>query len=670
MSLAGSPQMKIESISLKNFRCFGPVSTRIQLSSQVTTLIGPNGAGKTAALLALLRLFGPSEDLRKLRPSDFYVPPDEQVTPAERKLRIEVILGFPELKKKTKQARDSVPPFFSQMAANKDGDLKCRIVLDGTWTEDGTADGAVEARASVVRTLDDEFTEEQSAHLMPSDRGRIQVVYVPASRDASAQVTSLLRGRIWRAIQWSKTTKAAVKKAADDLAKIFDSEPAVNHITKAIRKRWSKLHDAGTDTTPAFRPMDRRFEDFIRKVELVFQSDELGRDRGIAQLSDGQRSMLHLAMTASVMDVEQSLGDLFNGEFNADLVPVPALTVIAVEEPENCLAPFYLSRIISQVQELASRPNAQALVSSHSASILGRTDPEDIRHFRLDPSTRIAAVRRINMPAQPDESAKFVREAVQAYPELYFARLVILGEGASEKIVLPRIAAAMGLEIDTSFVAVVPLGGRHVQHMWRLLEGLNIPHLTLLDFDLGRHGGAWGRLKTVMEQLRDSGMKPADLLGEPGADATRLKTIIDTFANGTGTETSKLASWRKHLECHGVFFSYRLDLDWMMMRAFPSAYQVLGTPGSRGPKGPTARKAVLGAKCNADLYPKSLDRDFAWYRYLFVNRGKPATHLSALARIPDDKLKSNSPRVLKRLLAQAASMLAVSDETEPDDILI
>ena len=36
---------------------------------------------------------------------------------------------------------------------------------------------------------------------------------------------------------------------------------------------------------------------------------------------------------------------------------------------------------------------------------------------------------------------------MRAYPELYFARLVIFGEGDSEQIVLPRVLAAAGIGI-------------------------------------------------------------------------------------------------------------------------------------------------------------------------------------------------------------------------------
>jgi hypothetical protein len=63
------------------------------------------------------------------------------------------------------------------------------------------------------------------------------------------------------------------------------------------------------------------------------------------RLSDGQRSLFHLAMTAATLDVEARIAaDPAAVGFHADGVPLPALTLIAVEEPENNLAPFYLSR--------------------------------------------------------------------------------------------------------------------------------------------------------------------------------------------------------------------------------------------------------------------------------------------------------------------------------------
>jgi len=50
--------MKIDKVTLQNFRCFGPRGTKIRFQSGVTVFVGANGSGKTAAFQALSRLFG------------------------------------------------------------------------------------------------------------------------------------------------------------------------------------------------------------------------------------------------------------------------------------------------------------------------------------------------------------------------------------------------------------------------------------------------------------------------------------------------------------------------------------------------------------------------------------------------------------------------------------
>ncbi|MCD8551010.1 MAG: ATP-dependent endonuclease, partial [Shewanella xiamenensis] len=82
-----------------------------------------------------------------------------------------------------------------------------------------------------------------------------------------------------------------------------------------------------------------------------------------------------------------------------------------------------------------------------------------------------------------------------------FSKLVILGEGDSEQIVLPKLLEHFAKDIDGHSISVVPLGGRHVNHFWRLLNSLKIPFVTLLDFDIDRNGGGFGRMKYVVEQL-------------------------------------------------------------------------------------------------------------------------------------------------------------------------
>src|SRR4051812_31762011 len=87
----------IESVTLTNFRCFGPEPVTIALDSSLTVMVGTNGTGKSATFDALARLFGVTHEERRVRPDDFHVPVDEEDVPATRQLSIDVVIGFPEL---------------------------------------------------------------------------------------------------------------------------------------------------------------------------------------------------------------------------------------------------------------------------------------------------------------------------------------------------------------------------------------------------------------------------------------------------------------------------------------------------------------------------------------------------------------------------------------------
>jgi len=233
----------------------------------------------------------------------------------------------------------------------------------------------------------------------------------------------------------------------------------------------------------------------------------------------------------------------------------------------------------------------------------------------------------------------------------------VLGEGASEEVVLPRLADALGFAIDRSFVAVVPLGGRHVNHLWRLLTDLDIPHATLLDLDWGRAGGGWGRIKTACAQLLENGVSPRALFGEH-LHADGPAANLAAFGGLPADDAANLDGWAKWLRQFGVFFCAPLDLDYSMLRAFPAPYQV-AEAGRQGPSNRgDPRTAVLGDDGVPALYPADHDGPLRWYRYLFLGRGKPSTHVRVLSRLPDVDLAAGAPEELRALLTTMVARLA------------
>jgi putative ATP-dependent endonuclease of OLD family len=586
--------MKIDSITIKGFRCFGDIPKTIKLSDGITAFVGANGSGKTAVLEAILRVFGITGKQRTILRTDFNTSSntvDEDSSTHE--LYIDIRIVFPELSKNTLEKDPGVPACFRHMVVDEpNGKPFARVRLEANWVNDGTVDGDIKQNLYWVQTTDELPTNEKKITCEAIDRSRIQVHYIPAIRDPSSQLTSnsgAMIGRLLKAIEWSSATQESIKATSEQIREVFGKESAINTINQTITSRWKELYSDNFDAQPELNIASKQFEDIVRKLNIVFSPTEFNGERDLDTLSDGQKSLFYFSLVASIFEIERKFIDKKNEfvnnktddnenpddadydinkasitGFHSNRLLTPALTIFAFEEPENHLAPYFLSRIIKQIQSIVDKYPAQAVITSHSPAILGRIEPEEIRHFRLDIQSRTAIIKEIKLPSNAEQEAKYVREAVKAYPELYFAKFVILGEGDSEQILLPKLASAMELDVDTSFVAIVPLGGRHVNHFWKLLNDLKIPYATLLDLDIERHNGGWGRIKDAVDQLiaigkdLQSGLKYQNNQGEEiEITYEQLKTLPKENA-----EIDK--DLLTHLEekfC--VFYSEPLDIDMM-----------------------------------------------------------------------------------------------------------
>lgn len=665
--------MKIENIKLRNFRCFGPEWTELNFQEQVTAFVGSNGSGKTALFQALCRMFGITRSERSVIKRDFHINRDEEELPDGRSLEIECLLGFPELDNgEDDEGEDvnAVPDFFNHMAASApDEPLKVRIRLVATWIEDGTPDGTVEEDVRWITTLADEFEWETCPKVSTVDRASIQVVYVPALRNAADRVTELLKGRLWNAALWSADLSERATEGARLIQDQFNEEAPANFIIERLTRRWQQVYEGDTDTTPNLQLIESRIDDLVRRAEFVFSPDEAGRDRSLTDLSDGQRSLFHIALTAATLEAERDALAMAvpASPFDQEKLRRTHLTVLAIEEPENSLSPFFLSRIMTQAREIGEMGTAQALISSHSASILNRIEADEVRYFRLDRQTRVASVKALTLPEGDVEASTYVRLAVRSYPELYFARFVILAEGESERIVLPRLAEAKGVPLDPSFVPVVPLGGRYVSHFWRLLTDLGIPYATLLDFDLGRaHGGA-NMIRTAFKALEEINR---ELVENPFvADGTIDLDELEGLADDDVLDDWEDNSWLQALRHEAVFFSDPIDLDFAMLAAFPTAYQN-PNPGGRGPRTTEEaiaekKKVVLKTNGNPDIYDADTWNDcFAWYPYLFLSRSKPETHLAALSKLNQRRLARHAQPELRALIDHVKEVLYPQPDQE------
>jgi putative ATP-dependent endonuclease of OLD family len=713
--------MHISTVTLSGFQCFGPEPTQISLEDEVTALIGANSSGKTALLEALLRLFGASQSQRRVHRGDFYMAPgesldDEDVT--ERSLWIEARIEIPEL---LEGANSAVAPFFQKTHITGEGPPYIRARLEATWREDVTPEGSIQENAfwvSAEGEPTDDIPDADKEPMRTYDRGKILVEYIPAQRDAVEEVrrkTGSVVSRLLDAVNWSDDVKNDIEEAAKTIREAASGEEALQIINENLGDQWGQLHRGPYDANPTLHVVKQQFRELIQSVDVSFQPTEVGDEHNVDDLSDGLQSLFHLSLLLSYYRIlialasEDSTPEDVNsndttdstgggavpvsvveeaGETHeADIIPgtegeshdegksdgaereeaflrnkidPPSLVVLALEEPENHLSPYYLSRIIAQIRDLVDSVRVQSLLTSHSASTLTRIKPEEIRHLRLRRENRTSHVVPIQLPSEPDELHKYVRQAVRAFPELYFAKFVVFGEGDSEEIVLPRLAEAIGMQFDPSFVAMVPLGGRHVNHFWRLVTNLGISHATLLDLDVGRNGGGWGRIQYALKQLLEVGHDPANVLNVNDGPTLSEEDLESLSENRDLADREEIDVWIEHLESFGVFFSQPLDLDWSMLTSFEDAYQETALDGPQGGVENAIEAVLKGENVyeeanEAGFYGDEDEDRFRWYRYLFSSRSKPQSHLGALSSIPasDDGAANQIPDELKKLLNYA-----------------
>lgn len=641
--------MQLRRLRVSGFRSAGPDPVELTLEES-TFLLGPNGAGKTAFLHALGRMFGSEASLRRFSRGDFHVPLGEAPeTAAARSLWLEAEFDFPELgdhDKAPSVASTTVPPHFAHMRMNdRDGLPTVRFRLNAHLDENG----GITDDLVYVLAVDGKDEPIRTAVVNRYDRGTIQVHYLPARRDPADHVSyaaNSLLGRLLRAADWS-AERAAVNELGKTISDALAANTAIARVVEDLGGKWRSLHAGSFLTSPGLSFTHSEIEGILRYVTLEFAPGPGQQVVDFSLLSDGQQSLLYVALVMTAHAAGRSCLDGGTDAFDVDVLRPPVFTLLAMEEPENSLSPHYLGRILTALTEMARGRDAQIVVATHSASLMRRVEPRQVRYLCLD-NHRRTSVATVTMPPSSTEEYKFVREALHAYPELYFARLVVLGEGDSEEIVIPRCLRAMGFEADAMSISVAPLGGRHVNHFWRLLNQLGIPHVTLLDLDVGRYQGGWGRIKYAASQLV-AFREPSSL----DFDQEEIKDLHTTSSDVRG-EAGQV--WIERLEKHGVFFSEPMDLDFAMLQCFPGSYSV-SQEEKRQPDEKLVA-AVLGETGSPGAYKEDEKLLFPVYSRRFKGSGsKPAGHISALSTLEDTELKGSMPVPIGRLIERVGSIL-------------
>ncbi len=658
--------MQITKLKIKGFRSFGLEET-INIKNSLTTFIGLNSSGKTAALESLRKLFGLTSQERGLLPEDFHIAYNETPATVEsRDLSIEVRIEFEDNEPET------IPHFFTHMVIDgEDEKPYIRLRLEGKWNKSKIVpNGEILSNLYFIKVPENEPEDEEAKQLFPGYlKSLFQVIYVPAIRKPSEQIryaTGTILYRVLRNITWEDSFRDKFQEQMNVITTDFKGIAEVKNIQDSISSFWSKFHKDSRYSQSDLTFGGNDVDSILKKLEISFSPSATSRPYSVNDLGEGYRSLFYLTLVCALLDIEEKAA----AKTKEIGISHPLLTILAIEEPENHIAPQLLGRVVKILSTIGERKNSQIFISCHTPAIVKRISPESILHFRITESFE-SKVKHIVLPKKRDEAYKYVKEAIYNYPEIYFAKLVVIGEGDSEEVLFNRLMHTMDVDFDDNIITFAPLGHRFVNHIWKLLDALDIPYVTLLDLDIERNGGGWGRIKYALQQLIALGKDKEELLMT--TEGIMKDEDLEGMHNNllTTNELGIMQGWIDRLASFDVFYSFPLDLDFLMLENYTQKYKEV-IPKNGGPEIPDEikEKAEYGEKLSdsikatlkskkavAALYTEEQQKLMIWYNYHFLGRGKPATHIQALSSMTEKEIKDNLPPIFTSIFKRIAEIL-------------
>ena len=179
------------------------------------------------------------------------------------------------------------------------------------------------------------------------------------------------------------------------------------------------------------------------------------------------------------------------------------------EEPELYLHPQAQKSLLYSLENLSL--NSQVVLCTHTSSLISLEKYKSIAIVRKDNNTKETNITQYQEEIlEEDEKKNFqlVSWINQDRAELFFAKKVILLEGATEKTVIPYIAKKLGV-FKYEYTLIDCGSKNNIPSYVKLLETFKIPYIAVYDKD---------------HQLR----KKQDAIDIADRDSQKIEDLIDT----------------------------------------------------------------------------------------------------------------------------------------------
>jgi predicted ATPase len=211
--------------------------------------------------------------------------------------------------------------------------------------------------------------------------------------------------------------------------------------------------------------------------------------------------------------------------------------LLLIEEPELYLRPQAQRYLYRLLRELSTGSN-QVIYSTHSPAFLNVARLDELVFVERFPSTGTRALQPKAVSA--DEDFRVMSEFDAARSELFLARVVVLVEGLTEKLVLPFVFSALGYDVDRQAISIIECGGKpNIPLFVRICKAIEIPFVVVHDSDRRPSGKLVAAERAVNALIADSAGEERIIVLDPNFEA---------IAGLAGRNRKPERAWREFAE--------------------------------------------------------------------------------------------------------------------------
>jgi len=286
---------------------------------------------------------------------------------------------------------------------------------------------------------------------------------------------------------------------------VKDLEGELIKIRETLRQKYGKilkdilndLSDFGAETPTKipdiFIESEMDSQEIIRKNIKYLYKNESG-----VNLPERYNGLGYSNLIFMVLELASFIEEYKNQKEQADFM------LVLIEEPEVHMHPQMQQVFIKNINNLLSKAKnksnltSQILITTHSSHIISEAGIDEkrgfsrIRYFNTAKSRLDINDFSEDFKIEDDDGKtyKFLKQYLTIHKcDLFFADKIILIEGVTERMLLPKMITKEASSLNSEYVSVLEVGGAHAKRFKELLEFIGVKTLVITDLDFGKEDG-------------------------------------------------------------------------------------------------------------------------------------------------------------------------------------